>query len=185
MIAVGCSSAATARAQDRDGFFEPGKYVLSGVSLAFWDEGEERNAMVGIELSYASFMFGDYAGLWQLGAYADVRYDQGARGVQVGLGVQGGWAVLVADAGLVVRLGQRSGVGVRARGCLASGVISFCAGGGITTASPFIEAAVLLKYPYRRDRRRRTPPESEPLPAAAEGPLGMESASPGAVTHSP
>jgi hypothetical protein len=125
----------------------PGHWMLYGVSLGALLEDDTTYATIGIEISYAHVR----PSLLAWGAFVEARYDQGARGLGLALGLQVGYALFVIDAGPYVRLGERSALGFRARGCLAVvGALSFCGGAAaLTSGERFGEVTLLLKYPRR------------------------------------
>lgn len=150
-------SAASAQPPDLSG-----GWTLPGLSLGAVKEGERSGLSMGIELSYAHVLTRRWVGLM-----LDARYDELTRGASISVGPEIGYTIFGVDAGLYVRLGRQSAIGIRARGCISMlGAMSFCAGGGITNRGRFAEFAVLLKYPRRMSRPEE--PESAPEDVAED-----------------
>ncbi len=152
-----------------------GPWTLYGLSVARNGDTGDNNFAVGIELSDV-MLFENR--LW-FGYYGDLRYSQAARGIDLSIGVEAGYAFFGIDAGVYARIGERSAVGFRARGCFsAMAVVSICAGGGYTNRGGFIEAGILLKYGrIRSDSQTDTEAgdEDDAAPPEVEVSVGDES----------
>lgn len=124
-----------------------GVWSLYGASVGLHTENGENGFSVGIELSdvHVSPM------LFWYGYFADLRFSSLARGVDLTIGMEAGFAVIGVDLGLYARIGRESAIGFRGRGCFTGVVVSFCGGGGYTNRGGFVEVALLLKYGRRRE----------------------------------
>ncbi len=154
-----------ARAQTPEPESSLRRFVLIGGSVGLQTSGDPESVeplapLIGVEASW--HVVGGWDQLLSGGGLAgSLRYDHGARGVELAASVQGSLMHMLAEVGPVAVLGaRRAGVGVRAGVCITFAFASACGHWVYGTHGQFFQLAVLGKgvfepRPFRRFRVRR------------------------------